>query len=410
MTVQTVAAASGGSALSNAVRTRYLEDYIRGAQYMRLYDQLASPVGQDMSRLAKGSSVTLNFLSDMTPGTSAIPETVDITPQALTDATTTVTPTSRAEALQGSELLLLQAYTNYGSERFEAVGKNMMESVEILARDVATQGSWVFNDASTATLTTLDSGCTSHRANDALFTKVSTFFATAKVPGWETEGGQDHACILHPNAWHDIREDGNVQTIAQYQKAEILLQHEFGAIGRFRLVVSPWAKVLGGAGAAADTDAIALTLACQAEPLDTSFTVSTTTHLDSQMSQWWVIGSTETRTCHYPTNELVYALSHATKVVSCIGEGANGGLRFQHLAGVRVSNADHIYLLVFGGPESLAKIYQPSIGEYGMPVGPKLDGIVDQFWTLGWKFYGGYGRIAENRLLRVEVTASVDDK
>ena len=65
MAIQTVAAASGASALSNAVRTRYLADYIDAAMMARLYDQLAAPVGEDMSRLAQGSSVTLNFISDM---------------------------------------------------------------------------------------------------------------------------------------------------------------------------------------------------------------------------------------------------------------------------------------------------------------------------------------------------------
>jgi hypothetical protein len=59
---------------------------------------------------------------------------------------------------------------------------------------------------------------------------------------------------------------------------------------------------------------------------------------------------------------------------------------------------------VFGGPKSLAKVYQPSVGEFGMPVGPKKDGILDQFWTLGWKFYGQYGIISQNRILRAEVT------
>lgn len=409
MTMQVVSAASGATALSNAVRTRYLNDYWRAASLHRLYDQISYPVAKDLSRVARGSSVTVNFMGDMTPGTTAIPETVDITPQAVTDATGTLTPTSRAEAIQGSELLLLQAYTNYGSERYYAVGKNMMETIDLLARNAATQGNWVYNDARTSTLTGLDAGCTSHRANDTLFTKVSTFFSTAKCPGWERpeENAPQYACIMHPAPWHDIREGGNVLTVGQYQKAQQILGYEFGRLGNFRLVVSPWAKVLGGAGAV-NADSLVTTLASSANALATSFTLSTTRHLDSSMNQWWVIGSTETRSCHYPTNELVYALSHATKVITFIGEGANSGLRFKHEGGAAVRNSDHIYLLVFGGPRSLAKVYQPTIGEYGMPVGPKKDGTVDQFWTLGWKFYGGYGIISQNRILRVEVTSSVD--
>jgi N4-gp56 family major capsid protein len=397
MTIQVVSAASGAEALSNAVRTRYLADYIDAAQMARVYDQIAAPVGQDMDRLSEGSSVTLNFISDMEPGTSTISETVDITPQALTDGTTTITPTSRAEALQSSELLLLQSYTPYGAERFRAVGKNMMESVEVLARDAATKGSVRYADANAAR-SALDAGCTSHRADDGLFTVVSTMLSTMKCPSFNWDGQAGWAAIMHPAAYHDIRRDGNVVSIAQYQKANIVLNHELGSIGPFRLVVSPWAKVFGAAGADND-DVIASSFVSALTALDKTLKVSATTHLDSSMNQWWTIGSEETGATHYPKNERIWTVSYTTSVVTFVGEGANGGLRFDHATTDEARNADTVYPIVFGGPESLAKVYQPSIGEFGMVVGPKLDGLVDQFVSLGWKFYGGYGRISESSSL-----------
>jgi hypothetical protein len=126
------------------------------------------------------------------------------------------------------------------------------------------------------------------------------------------------------------------------------------------------------------------------------------------MNQWWTIGSEETGATHYPKNERIWTVSYTTSVVTFVGEGANGGLRFDHATTDEARNADTVYPIVFGGPESLAKVYQPSIGEFGMVVGPKLDGLVDQFVSLGWKFYGGYGRISENRLVRAEVSSSLE--
>lgn len=404
MTIQTVSAASGAEALSNSVRTRYVNEYWRGAQMARLYDQFAMPIARDMSRVARGSSVQVNYLSDMEPGTSAISETVDITPQALNDATASITPTSRGEALQGSELLMLQAYTNYGAERYYAVGRNMMESVDILARDAATKGDWVKRTVDRASL---DAGTSTHNASDALFSDVSTMFATAKTPGFETRQGPAWAAIMHPAVYHDIREGGNVVSVAQYQNAEILLNHELGALGPFRLVVSPWAKVFGAAGADND-DVIASTLLCAVSALDHTLNIATTTHLDSSMNQWWTIGTEETDSTHYPKNERVYAVSYSGSIVTVIGEGGNSGFRFDHASGTAVRNADSVYTIVFGGPKSLAKVYQPSVGEFGMPVGPKKDGILDQFWTLGWKFYGGYAIMSQNRILRAEVSADSD--
>lgn len=402
--IQVVTAAGSGQALSNAVRTRYVADYIRAAMMERLYDQFAVPVAQDMSRVSRGSSVTLNFLGDMEPGTSAISEVVDITPQVLRDATVEITPTSRAEALQASELLMLQSYTNYGKERYEAVGKNMMETVDLLARDVATKGDIVIREVARASL---DAGSTGHRASDSLFTKASSFLNTLKTPGFPVAGGQAWMAVMHPAAYHDIREDGNVVSIAQYQNQQIILNFELGSIGPFRLVVSPWAKVFGGAGADHD-DVVATTLSTAENALAKTIHVASATHVDTMPGKWLTIGTEETGSTHYPKNERAYVTAVASATINIAGEAANAGLRFDHASGTAVRNADSVYTIVFGGPQSLVKVFQPEVGEYGQVVGPKLDGIVDQFVSLGYKFYGGYGLIAQNRLLRAEVSASMD--
>ena len=400
MAVQTVAAASGAVALSNSVRARYKSDYMAAAMMERVYDQLAYPFAQE---LVRGSSVYVPHISDMVPGVTAISETVDITPQTLIDALSQVTPTSRAEALQCSELILLQAYTDYGAERARAVGKNMMESIDLLARNAATKGDLVVRAANRADL---DKDTSGNRASDSTFTRVGTMLSTLKCPGWKTDLGTAWAAIMHPAAFHDIREDGNVVSIAQYQKANIILNWELGSVGNFRLVVSPWAKVFGSAGADAGDNVIATTLQTQAAALQKTISLATVKHLDSTMNEYWTIGTEESGSTHYPQNEIVRAISHATGIVTIVGEGANAGLRFTHASGTVVRNADHVYTIVFGGPQSLVKLYQPSAGEFGKMVGPKVDGIVDQFFTLGWKFYGGYAILTQNRIVRAEVSAS----
>ena len=389
--------------LSDSIRVRYMNDYEQAAEMVRLYDQIAYPVGQDMSRLARGSSVYVPFISDMTVGTTAISEAADITPQSLIDTTTSLSPTSRGEALQSSEVLMLQAYTDYGAQRFRAVGKNAMESIEVLARDAACQGDLYLRHAATRVL--MDAGATGHRANDGVFTDASTMLSTMKCPGFPVKGGSAWAAIMHPAAYHDIREDGNVVAIGQYQQSDIILNFELGAIGPFRLVVSPWAKVFGAAGAA-NADPVATTLACQGTALDKTITVSSSTHMDN-LGQYFTVGTAETGDTHYPANEIVRYVMHTSAVAHIVGEASNGGLRFTHAAATAVSNADNVFTIVMGGPQSLAKVYQPSIGPYGTVVGPKMDGIVDQFVTLGWKFYGNYGIISQNRIVRAEVSSSV---
>ena len=406
MTIQTVGSAVGGQQISNSVRTQYIEEYLRAAEMARLYDQLAAPIGKDMSQLARGSSVQVNALSDMQPGTTAISEVSDITPQALRDATLTITPTSRGEAIQSSELILNQTYTDYAASRYRVVGKGLMESLEVLARDAATQGQLVLRHAGIAR-TAFAAASTGHRATDGLFSDVSSMLETLKCPGFKSlAGGRRWAAIMHPAVFHDIREDGNVNSIGIYQDKGITLNYELGAIGPFALVVSAWAKVFGGAGAATDPGSAEFwTLGTAAKALDKTIVISTVTHLDTAY-KWFTIGTRETGDTHYPMNERVRFISHVSGTATIIGEGANGGLRFDHAAGAWIGNATDAYTIVFGGPTSLAKVYEPSVGEYGTIVGPKKDGLIDQWATLGFKWYGNYGRMSESWLVRAEVAAS----
>ena len=388
------------SNLSNSIRVQYIEDYLEAAMAERVYDQIALPVGKDMAELKRGSSVQVDFLSDMSPGVTAISETTDITPQTLRDATASITPTSRGEALQASELLMIQAYTNYGKKMYEKVGKNMMESIDLLACAAATQGSLVNRVTARASL---DAATATHKASDSAFSDAQSELLSLKVPGFKVEGGQVWAAIMHPYVFHDIREGGNVDSIGLYQDQGIHLNWELGKIGNFRLVVSPWAKVFGGAGDD-NTSSASTTLADAADALDTTILVSSASNLSSGL--WLTIGTEETANTHYSTNERVKYVSASGTIITIVGEGPNGGLRFDHASGVAVRNADSVYTIVFGGPGSLAKLYANEVGEFGQTVGPDRSGLLDQFVSLGWKFYGGYGRMSESYVLRGEYSCS----
>src|SRR3989304_3619024 len=240
MAIQT-ASASGGTAraLSNSIRTQYVEEYLDAAMTERVYDQIAQPF-PDNSEMIRGSSIQVEFLSDMEPGTTAISETADVVPQALRDATASLTPTSRGEVLQASELLLIQAFTNYGAARIRKIGKNAMESIDLLAQAAACQG--VHLEAAVARAS-LDAGTTSHNADEAVFEKAWISFLSNKVPDFNAVmniGARTYVAITHPAVYSDIIRTGNTQSIMQYQNAQILFNHEMGALSAFRLVVTPW--------------------------------------------------------------------------------------------------------------------------------------------------------------------------
>lgn len=390
------------SILDNAVRTQYEAAYIEGAMRARLYDQLASPVGANMAELGKGSTVTVNFLSQLSPSDQTISTSADITPAVVRDATATLTPTSRANAIQIAEVLNLQAYTDLTAKWMQRIGQNMMESIDNLAMDAAIACGLTKSAAARASL---DAGTAGHRLGRSAFTNAEIMLQGLGVPGYVDGGVGKYLAIFHPWAYADLLADSVVLAVGEYQDKRIVLNNELGELGRFKLIVSPWAKVLYGAGADNGTN-IATTLSAAASALDTTVTVTSGTNIAAGMRI--AIGTEETAGTFYDNNESVYVKSVNSTTITIIGSGENGGLKYDHASGVAFRNADNVIPVIFGGPESLAKVYATEIGEYGQVVGPKRDGLVDQWETLGWKYYGGYGVISDNRLLRSEVSTSLD--
>lgn len=395
------------SNLSNAVTTRYTTRYQRGAEMVRLYDQLATPVGAPQfeleTRRGLGSTYTFNFLSDMTPGSLAISEVADIAPQVLRDATSTITPTSRGEAMKWSQLLDLSAYTDYVADRSEILGRNMMETVDNQAKAAALQGNFVSRTVARASL---DAGTTTHNWSEAaIWAAMSTAEAMKCPPFVDASGRKMHLAIAHSDAYYDLFHGGNVVSAAIYQDKNILFNGELGEIANCKLIISPIAKVFGAAGAANGTSA-AYTTSAAAKALD--LTIGVTTGTNNTSGRFCLVGTIETANTHYDDNERVKVVS-GTTTATIIGQGANGGLRFDHAAGVNFDNHDSVYPVAYGSPSSLVKVYANEVGEFGEVVGPMKEGVAEQWTTMAWKWFGGYGRMAENYIIRGEYSSSLDN-
>jgi hypothetical protein len=329
-----------------------------------------------------------------------------MTPSILFDGTASTSVTSRGAALQWSENLDIQVYTDYAAKRVGKLADNALESIEVLANAAATKGTWVERAAARASL---DAGTASHRASDSVFRKMHGQMLSLKVPGFINDQMEANtwAAIMHPFAFHDISESGNVDAIGTYQDRGIHLNFELGQIGSFRLVVSPNAKTFFGAGVA-NADTTLTKLAANASPLATTLYSETTMTSEAILPQRFTLGLIETANTHYPMNEQILITSVSQTVISFVGTAENGGLRFAKLTTDTLVNHDSVYTIVYGGPESLYKLYAPSVGEFGEVVGPKTSGLAEQFASIAWKFYGGYGRLTENLITRGEFSTSYE--
>ena len=397
--------------LTNAITTRYTQAYQRAAEIARLYDQLATPVSAPQfeleTRRGLGSTYTFNFISDMTPSSQTVSEDDDISTQVLRDATSTLTPTSLADGLRWSQLLDLSAYTDYVAARAEVLGRNMMESVDNKARAAALQGNLVVRAVARASL---DAGTATHNWTEAGIWAAMSTAESLKCPSFvDFRGRNMYMAIAHPDAYYDLFHGGNVVSAAIYGglPGSTLLNGELGEIANCKLIISPSAKVFGGAGADHGSGSSnAYTLTASANALDKTVAVATGTNL--QYGRFFTIGTEETANTHYDDNERVKWVS-GTTTATIVGQGANGGLRFDHAAGVFASNNDSVYPVAYGSPNSLVKVFAQEVGEFGEMVGPRKEGTVDQWTTLAYKWFGAYGRMAENYIIRGEYSSSLDN-
>ena len=122
------------SNLSDSIRAQYLSNYVEGALGYRLYDQIAAPVGANMSELKRGSSIRVPFISKLDPSTQTLSESADVIPATLVDTYADITPTTRANAIQWSQLLETQVYTNYTAKAYQALGKTWRKALTCLHR------------------------------------------------------------------------------------------------------------------------------------------------------------------------------------------------------------------------------------------------------------------------------------
>jgi len=361
-------------------------------------------ISKDKEVLQNSSSVVLPYVGNMAITAQTISETVDLPPQNVRDTTASITPTSRGDGIQDSEKLLDQNYTEYGKKRFEIIGENMIETLEALAIDSALAGSMVQRAAARASL---DAGTSTHRLTDAEFFKAAQRLKEHRCPGAMQDGllvPSGHIAAMHGDAYFDVLQGGNINSILKYQDKNILYSGEVGELGGFRLVVSPFAKVFGGAGIDNGT-AGAYVMSAASESLEKELSITTATHV--AIGRYLTVGTEETASTFYPENERVTHVSGTTTSV-IVGGASNGGLRYDHANGTAVRNADSVYPVLFGGPSSLAKIYASDHGEYGEVVGPNKTGNAEQFVSLFWKWYGAYAILNENWLVRGEYSSSLD--
>jgi len=210
------------------------------------------------------------------------------------------------------------------------------------------------------------------------------------------------AAILRNAVIADLAENSSIILLGQYRDnaPETVLMGEVGAhMSGVRLVVSDWAKIFQGAGSTKVASSDNLSNAVNAG----ATTIAVSTAISSGTGTYLTIGTRETTVNGEQTNvETVYAAA-LSSAMTIAGGAPNGGLLFDHSSDSPVGAYNQVHAVVVFGAESIMKVFASDIGANPQLLPPKVDGSLDQWDMAEWRWYGGFGVRAQNRLYRLEV-------
>jgi len=129
----------------------------------------------------------------------------------------------------------------------------------------------------------------------------------------------------------------------------------------------------------------------------------------NRLGDWLTIGTVQTANESDATilTEAAYVTDTTTATaVAIVGRGPLGGLMYAHDNAAACTDSASAHLAVFGGPNSLVKIFSKELGEYGELVGPFETGNAKQWTNFSWKGYWGFGIVNQADVIRVETSAS----
>ncbi len=348
------------------------------------------------------SSLRLPFFSPLAPANTVRSEYVDIAPVTMADQSFDVSPNFYANAVQLGILTRAQSQVPVEQAAAELVADNAAQTIDFVARTAAISGSAFAYGTSN---TRAGQSSVGPLTPALLYTAAAFLTPAPKIPSVGAGVGAGLAAIMRDVVIMDLCEDTGVILIGQYRDSgpEVVLNGEVGMhMSGVKLVQSNNAKVFHGGGSTVGRGPTSASLASDVAAGSTTFTLNTT--ISSASNNYFTIGARETSALGENAEvETFYVADGTTLAMLPIGSGPNGGLNYAYSSGAIVESYNQVHAVMVVGANSLAKVYDGALGEFGQVLPPDDTGTVKQFRTLGWRTIIGFGRPAENRLFRLEV-------
>jgi len=379
------------SSISNLVQAAY-DQYVRMAlRSIPVMRSLADvkPVQQAMP----GSSVVFSIYSDLAQATSTLTESSDVSSIALGNPSqVTVTLAEYGSAVSTTKKLNLTSFNDVDAALADIIAYNAADSIDNVVGQVLCAGTQViYANGPSGTVPTASSAVlpvdtiTTADIRNAVVT-LRTNKALPRI-------GELYAAYLHPRQSADLRAEsgtGGFQELTKYVERTPFTAGAVGVLEGAFVVETP--RVLNGlnlaAGIGTTVSVTNKALSSNVATLTTSVAhglgvgqVVTVSGVDSTFNGTYtitVVGTTTT-------------FSYAKTASDVASAAATGTVTFTNN-----------YRAIIAGREALAEAQAADISTI---IGPEIDAL-RRFRTIGWYYFGGFNRLREAALVRIESAAT----
>ena len=380
------------SSISNLVQAAY-DQYVRMAlRSIPVMRSLADvkPVQQAMP----GSSVVFSIYSDLAQATSTLTESSDVSSIALGNPSqVTVTLAEYGSAVSTTKKLNLTSFNDVDSALADIIAYNAADSIDNVVGQVLCAGTQViYANGPSGTVPTASSAVlpvdtiTTADIRNAVVT-LRTNKALPRI-------GELYAAYLHPRQSADLRAEsgtGGFQELTKYVERTPFTAGAVGVLEGAFVVETP--RVLNGLGLSAG---IATTVAITNVALTSNVATITTASAHGLGVGQVVAVAAVTATTVNSTAATITAVTSTTfsyaKTASNVTSAADTGT-------VTFTNN---YRAIIAGREALAEAQAADISTI---IGPEIDAL-RRFRTIGWYYFGGFNRLREAALVRIESAAT----
>ena len=377
------------SSLVQAAYDQYVRMALRSIPVMRSLADV-KPVQQAMP----GSSVVFSIYSDLAQATSTLTETSDVSSIALGNPSqVTVTLNEYGSAVTTTKKLNLTSFNDVDSALADIIAYNAADSIDNVVGQVLSAGTNViYSNGPSGTTPTASSGILP--VDTMTVADIRNAVVSLRTNKALPRMGELYAAYLHPRQSADLRAEtgtGGFQELTKYVERTPFVAGAVGVIEGAFIVETP--RVLNGlklaAGIATTTTITNVALTSNvvtittgvAHGLGTGQVVTVAATTNTAVNGTYTIASTPT------TTTFTYSLT-ASNITSVADTGT-----------VTFTNN---YRAIVAGREALAEAQAADISTV---IGPEIDAL-RRFRTIGWYYFGGFARLREAALYRIESAAT----